>query len=113
AGTEDAVIKAAIEVGAQAVESHREKTYIYEDAPDHTIWTAFEDLNKVAEEMSKVLGDPRSTSMEWQPQDETPLDADRAATLMKLLAPLDAEDDVQNVYSNEQISDEDMEKLAG
>ena len=34
-------------------------------------------------------------------------------TLMKLLDALDAEDDVQNVYSNEDISDEDMEKYAG
>jgi transcriptional/translational regulatory protein YebC/TACO1 len=33
-------------------------------------------------------------------------------TLMKLLDALDAEDDVQNVYSNEDVSDEDMEKYA-
>jgi transcriptional/translational regulatory protein YebC/TACO1 len=31
---------------------------------------------------------------------------------MKLLDALDAEDDVQNVYSNEDISDEVMEKFA-
>jgi len=113
AGTEDAVMEAAIEAGAQDVESDLEKPDIYEDAPGHTIWTAFEDLNEVAEAMSKVLGDPRSTSIVWKPQAETPLNADQAATLMKLLDALDAEDDVQNVYSNEQISDEDMEKLAG
>ena len=34
-------------------------------------------------------------------------------TLMKLLDALDAEDDVQNVYSNEDISDEDLAKYAG
>ncbi len=113
AGTEDAVMEAAIEAGAQDVESDLEKPDIYEDAPGHTIWTAFEVLDEVAEAMSKVLGDPRSTSIVWKPQAETPLNADQAATLMKLLDALDAEDDVQNVYSNEQISDEDMEKLAG
>ena len=113
AGAEDAVMEAAIEAGAQDVESDLEKPDIYEDAPGHTIWTAFEDLNEVAEAMSRVLGDPKSTSIVWKPQAETPLNADQAATLMKLLDALDAEDDVQNVYSNEQISDEDMQKLTG
>src|SRR5690606_28682068 len=78
AGTEDAVMEAAIEAGAQDVESDLEKPDIYEDAPGHTIWTAFEDLNEVAEAMSKVLGDPRSTSIVWKPQAETPLNADQA-----------------------------------
>ena len=113
AGSEDAVMEAAIEAGAQDVESDLEKPDIYEDAPGHVIWTAFEDLNEVAEAMSKVLGDPKSTAIVWKPQAETPITGDQAATLMKLLDALDAEDDVQNVYSNEQVSDEDMARLAG
>lgn len=48
AGTEDAVMEAAIEAGAQDVESDLVKPDIYEDAPGHTIWTTFEDLNEVA-----------------------------------------------------------------
>jgi transcriptional/translational regulatory protein YebC/TACO1 len=32
---------------------------------------------------------------------------------MKLLDALDDDDDVQNVYSNEDISDAELEKLAG
>jgi len=38
---------------------------------------------------------------------------DQVATLMKLMDALDAEDDVQQVYSNEEISDEDAAKYAG
>ena len=38
---------------------------------------------------------------------------DHVGTLMKLLDALDAEDDVSMVYSNEDISDEDMAKFAG
>ena len=113
AGTEDAVMEAAIEAGAQDVESDLEKPDIYEDAPGHTIWTAFEDLNEVAEAMSKVLGDPKSTAIVWKPQSEVPVTGDAVGTLFKLLDALDAEDDVQNVYSNEDISDEDAAKYAG
>ncbi|WP_369058585.1 YebC/PmpR family DNA-binding transcriptional regulator [Caulobacter sp. 73W] len=111
AGTEDAVMEAAIEAGAQDVESDLVKPDIYEDAPGHTIWTAFEDLNDVAEAMSKVLGDPKSTAIVWKPQTEVDVTGDAVATLMKLLDALDAEDDVQTVYSNEIISDEDLAKL--
>jgi YebC/PmpR family DNA-binding regulatory protein len=113
AGTEDAVMEAAIEAGAQDVESDLVKPDIYEDAPGHTIWTAFEDLNEVAEAMSKVLGDPRSTAIVWKPQSTVPVTGETVGTLMKLLDALDTEDDVQNVYSNEDISDEDLAKYAG
>ncbi|MCA3699109.1 MAG: YebC/PmpR family DNA-binding transcriptional regulator [Brevundimonas sp.] len=113
AGTEDAVMEAAIEAGAQDVESDLVKPDIYEDAPGHTIWTAFEDLNEVAEAMSKVLGDPKSTAIVWKPQSTVPVTGETVGTLMKLLDALDTEDDVQNVYSNEDISDEDLAKYAG
>lgn len=113
AGSEDAVMEAAIEAGAMDVESDLVKPDIYEDAPGHTIWTAFEDLNEVAEAMSKVLGDPKSTAIVWKPQSEVQLSGEQVGTLFKLLDALDAEDDVQQVYSNEDISDEDAAKYAG
>ncbi len=113
AGSEDAVMEAAVEAGADDVESDLVKPDIYEDAPGHVIWTRFEDLNEVAEAMSKTLGDPRSTAIVWKPQSETPVAGDQAASLMKLLDALEDEDDVQNVYVNADISDEDAERLAG
>ena len=113
AGSEDAVMEAAIEAGADDVESDLVKPDIYEDAPGHTIWTKFEDLNEVAEAMSKVLGDPKSTAIVWKPQTEVPVSGEAVGTLMKLLDALDAEDDVSSVYSNEDISHEDLAKYAG
>ena len=113
AGSEDAVMEAAIEAGADDVESDLEKPDIYEDAPGHTIWTSFESLNEVADAMSKVLGDPKSTAIVWKPQSTVELSGDPVGTLMKLHDALDAEDDVQQVYSNEDISDEDLERYAG
>ncbi len=113
AGSEDAVMEAAIEAGAQDVESDLVKPDIYEDAPGHTVWTAFEDLNEVADAMSKVLGDPKSTAIVWKPQSEVPVTGDTVATLLKLLDALEDDDDVQSVYSNEDISEEDLARLAG
>ena len=113
AGTEDEVMEAAIEAGASDVESDLVKPDIYEDAPGHVIWTAYEDLNEVAEAMSKVLGDPKSTAIVWKPQSEVPVTGEAVGTLFKLLDALDAEDDVSSVYSNEDISDEDAAKYAG
>ena len=113
AGTEDAVMEAAIEAGAQDVESDLVKPDIYEDAPGHVIWTAFEDLNEVAEAMSKILGDAKSTAIVWKPQSEVPVTGEAVGTLMKLLDALDAEDDVSVVFSNEDISDEDMATYGG
>ena len=39
--------------------------------------------------------------------------SDDATTLMKLIDALDDDDDVQNVFTNVEMSDEDMERLAG
>ena len=84
-------MEAAIEAGAQDVESDLVKPDVYEDAPGHTIWTAFEDLNEVAEAMSQSLGDPKSTAIVWKPQSEVPLSGDAVGTLFKLLdAPANA-----------------------
>ena len=113
AGSEDAVMEAAIEAGAQDVESDLVKPDIYEDAPGHTIYTAFEDLNTVVEALTPVLGDPKSTSIIWKPKTLTPVEGETAGVLMRLIDALDDEDDVQNVYSNEDISEEDMARLAG
>src|SRR5690606_10341269 len=113
AGSEDAVMEPAIAAGAQDVESDLETPDIYEDAAGHTIWTAFEDLNEVADAMSKVLGDPKSTAIVWRPKATVPISGDQVGTLMKLLDALNDEDDVQQVYSNEEVSDEDAAKYAG
>jgi transcriptional/translational regulatory protein YebC/TACO1 len=60
-----------------------------------------------------VLGDPRSTAIVWKPQSEVVVTGEPVGTLFKLMDALDAEDDVQQVYSNEDISEEDAAKYAG
>ena len=104
AGSEDKVMEAAIEAGADDVES---------DEDGHTIYTTFERLSDVAAALESALGAAKSTQLAWRPKALTPVAGDPAATLMKLLEGLEDEDDVQNVYSNADISAEDLEKLAG
>ena len=44
----------------------------------------------------------------WLPQTNTALDEDKAAAMMKLVDILEDDDDVQDVYSNFEVSDEVM-----
>jgi len=104
AGSEDQVMEAAIEAGAEDVES---------DAEGHLIFTAFEDLSSVAEALEASLGAPKSVEIVWRPKTGTPVSGDAAATLMKLIDALDDEDDVQAVYGNYEIDDGEMARLAG
>jgi YebC/PmpR family DNA-binding regulatory protein len=104
AGSEDKVMEAAIEGGAEDVES---------DEDGHTIYTAFEDLSEVAAALETALGPAKSTAIAWRPKARTPVSGDAAAGLMKLLEALEDEDDVQNVWSNEDIDAAELEKLAG
>ena len=102
AGSEEAVMDAAIEAGAEDVES---------DEDGHLITTAFGDLSAVAEALEAALGAPKSTGVVWRPKTTTPVSAAEATTLMKLIEALDDDDDVQNVYSNVDLTDEQIAAL--
>ena len=104
AGSEDAVMEAAIEAGAEDVAS---------DAEGHVIYAAFEDLGAVAEALEAALGPAKSTAVVWRPKTETPVAGEDAAKLVKLLDALDDDDDVQNVYGNYVIDEAELERLAG
>jgi YebC/PmpR family DNA-binding regulatory protein len=104
AGSADQIMEAAIEAGAEDVES---------DDEGHVIYTAFEDLGAVIEALEVSLGPPKSTAVIWRPKSTTPLADDDVPTLLKLIDALDDDDDVQNVYTNADFSDEQLAKLGG
>ena len=91
AGSDDAVMDAAIEAGAEDVVS---------DEDGHAIFTRFEDLASVAEALEASLGDARSTGVVWRPKVETPVAEDDEAGLTKLIDALESDDDVQSVWTN-------------
>lgn len=102
AGSEDDVMMAAIEAGAEDVESGED---------GHVIWCADTDLNDVSTALEGVLGESETTKLVWRPQTTTELDLDAAQTLMGLIEALEEDDDVQNVTANFEISDEVMAQL--
>jgi YebC/PmpR family DNA-binding regulatory protein len=102
-GSEETVLEAAIDAGALDVAT---------DEETHTVYTALEDLSEVAGALEARFGPARSTKVVWRPKTNTPVEGDDVAAVMKLLDALDDDDDVQNVYSNVDMSDEDLERLS-
>ncbi len=101
-GTADAVFEAALEAGADDVESSED---------GHDIWTSMESLHPVAKALESALGEPEGVKLAWKPQIEVSVDLAGATTLMKLIDQLDEDDDVQTVWGNYDIPDDVMEKL--
>jgi YebC/PmpR family DNA-binding regulatory protein len=103
AGSADKVMEAAIEAGADDVAS---------DENGHVVICGFDALNEVSKALETILGAPASAKPVWKPNAMTPLDEERAGSMMKLIEALDNDDDVQNVFTNFEVSDEVMAKLA-
>ena len=103
AGDSDTVLEAAIEAGADDVES---------DEDGHAIWTTVDSLHQVARALESALGEPESAKLAWKPASQVEVRGDDAALLMKLLDALEEDDDVQNVSGNFNVPDEELEKLA-
>ncbi|MBN8187326.1 MAG: YebC/PmpR family DNA-binding transcriptional regulator [Salipiger thiooxidans] len=102
AGDADTIMMAAIEAGAEDVES---------DEEEHVIYCADTDLNEVATALEAELGESESTKLIWKPTTTTELDLDSMQTLMKLVDALEDDDDVQRVTTNFEASDEVMAQL--
>ena len=113
AASEDDVMEAAVEAGAQDVESDDAAPAADDDTPVHTVWTAFEDLNAVAEALEARFGALRSTAVVWRPRSEVPVQGDDAVGLIKLLDALDDDDDVQNVFMNADLEGVDLAEVGG
>ena len=102
AGDEDTVMMAAIEAGAEDVESSED---------GHLIWCADTDLNEVSSGLEAELGESESTKLVWRPTTTTDLSLDDAQKLMRLVEALEDDDDIQNVTTNADFSDEVMAQL--
>ncbi|WP_425410289.1 YebC/PmpR family DNA-binding transcriptional regulator [Hyphococcus sp.] len=101
--SEEEMLEAAIEAGAEDAQSSDET---------HEIYCAFDQLAEVSSALEKKFGEAATAKPTWRPQNTIEIEGEKAATLMKLIDSLDDCDDVQNVYANYDISDEEMERLA-
>jgi YebC/PmpR family DNA-binding regulatory protein len=102
AGDSDKVFEAALEAGADDVDSGEE---------GHEIWTAPDGLHEVARALESVLGQPEGARLAWRPKEQVEVSADIAQQLVRMIDALEDLDDVQTVYGNYSLSDEVMAAL--
>ncbi len=104
AGDAETMFEAALEAGADNVES---------DDDGHVITSNPDDFNAVREALEERFGAPEEAQLTWLAQNIVDVDENQARTLLKFMDTLDDNDDVQNLSFNFHISDEIMAKIEG
>ncbi len=104
AASEDAMMEAAIEAGAEDVRS---------SADGHEVITSIESLREIAQALESKFGEPRKVSLVWKPQNTVGVDDEAGEKILRLVGMLEDNDDVQNVFANFEISDSLLAKFAG
>ncbi|MEK9971236.1 MAG: YebC/PmpR family DNA-binding transcriptional regulator [Ferrovibrio sp.] len=104
AATPEALFEGALEAGADDVQS---------DEESHSVTCNQDDFAAVREALEKQFGEPRSAKLVWKPKTTTPVDGEKAETLFKMIEVLEDSDDVQTVYANFDISEDELKRLAG
>ena len=105
-GTADEVLEKAIEAGADDVVSGRARRGRTRSTAPRRISTP------CARRSRSRSASPRSAKLTWRPKTTTPVEGEAAQTLLDLIAALEDNDDVQNVYANFEVSDDALAKFA-
>ncbi len=103
-GSDDAMLEAAIEAGAEECVSNED---------GHEFLCRIEDFGAVRDALEARFGPPQRASIVWRAQNNVAVSDEAGETLVKLIDALDDHDDVQRIYGNYELSDALMEKLAG
>jgi YebC/PmpR family DNA-binding regulatory protein len=101
--TADAMFEAVLEAGAENVETTKD---------GHEITTKPEDFLAVKEALTKKFGNPETSGVVWKPLNTVALSQAQAESMVALIETLEDSDDVQNVFSNFEIDDAVLAKLA-
>ena len=104
AASDDAMLEAAIEAGADDVQS---------DAEGHEIVTSIEALRDAQKALEAKFGEPRKASIVWRPQNTISVDDEAGEKILKLIGALEDNDDVQNVTANFEVSDALIARMQG
>jgi YebC/PmpR family DNA-binding regulatory protein len=99
----DSLFETALEAGAHDIHTSN---------GGYEIECGLEDFANVRDALMAKFGDPESAELIWKPQTTSPVDEEKGSSLLKLIDILEDNDDVQTVFSNFEMSDEVMEKLA-
>lgn len=101
---EDKIMEAALEAGAEDI--------VTNDDGSIEVTTSPEDFHSVREAMAGAGLEPEHADLTMQASTEVSLELDDAEKVMRLVDMLDDLDDVQQVYTNADFSDEVMAKLS-
>jgi YebC/PmpR family DNA-binding regulatory protein len=101
--SEDAMFEAVIEAGAENCES---------SAEEHVVTCAMDSLHEVARVLEAKFGEPKSAKLAWIAKNGSPVDEEQAKSLLKLIDLLEDNDDVQEVTSNFEVSDDILMRLS-
>ncbi len=101
---EDALMEAAMDAGAEDIITHEDGSV--------DVMTASEDFLTVKDAMINAGFEPEDSEVTMQAENKTELDLATAEKMLRLLDRLEELDDVQDVYSNADISDEVLEQLS-
>ena len=101
--TPDEMLEAAIEAGADDVESSEEGLWVY-CHPD--------ELHQVAKVLEARFGEPRAAQITWRAKTDVPIDEETGQKLLRMIDALEESDDVQQVYANFEIADDVLERLS-
>ncbi len=102
--TDDAMLEAAIEAGADDVVS----------GPDgHEVITSVETLREAQKALETKFGEPRKASIVWRPHNTIAVDDELGEKILRLVSALEENDDVQTVYANFEVSDALIARLQG
>ena len=102
--SDDAILDAAIEAGADDVISSRS---------GHEIYASQENFRDVAKALEARFGEPRKAALTWKPQNTVTVDDETGEKLLKLMELLNEHDDVQIVFANFEVSDALVAKMGG
>lgn len=92
----DAMLEAAIDAGADDVQSSE---------AGHEVYASQDSFREVAKALEAKFGEPRKAALTWKPQNSVSVDDETGEKLLKLIETLNEHDDVQNVYANFEVSD--------
>jgi YebC/PmpR family DNA-binding regulatory protein len=101
--TPDDMFEAAIEAGADDVESSDE---------GHSVYCHPDQLHQVAKALEERFGEPRAARITWRAKTDVPIDEDTGQKLLRMIDALEESDDVQQVYANFEIADDVLERLS-
>jgi len=104
AASDDAMLDAAIEAGADDVISSES---------GHEVYASPESYREVGKALEAKFGEPRKAALTWKPQNTVAVDDETGEKLLKLIDMLNEHDDVQNVFANFEVSDALVAKRGG